>query len=50
MAKDVKVGGEVMLPAKNTIEDAPSCRDHATLVSAVRAVGLVETLKGQRKG
>lgn len=49
MAKDVKVGGEVMLPTKNTIEDAPSRRGHATLVSAVRAVGLVETLEGQRK-
>ena len=41
-----KVGGEVMYPKKNIIENAINSKDHTTLVAAVKAAGLVETLQG----
>lgn len=43
----VTVGGEPMYPMKNIIENAVSSKDHTTLVAAVKAAGLVETLQGK---
>jgi len=43
----VKVGGEAMYPTKNIIENAVNSKDHTTLVAAVKAAGLVETLEGK---
>jgi len=40
------VGGKEMYPAKNIIENAVNSADHTTLVAAVKAAGLVETLEG----
>jgi uncharacterized surface protein with fasciclin (FAS1) repeats len=40
------VGGAEMFPAKNIIENAVNSKDHTTLVAAVKAAGLVETLSG----
>ena len=40
------VGGAEMLPTKNIIENALNSKDHTTLVAAVKAAGLVETLSG----
>ncbi|MCA1584172.1 MAG: fasciclin domain-containing protein [Acidobacteria bacterium] len=45
--KTVMVGGAPMYPSKDIIENAMMSKDHTTLVAAVRAAGLVETLKGQ---
>ena len=42
----VMVGGMTMYPTKNIIENAVNSKDHTTLVAAVKAAGLVETLKG----
>ncbi|MBS1600087.1 MAG: fasciclin domain-containing protein [Bacteroidetes bacterium] len=42
----VNVGGAAMYPSKNIIENAMNSKDHTTLVSAVKAAGLVETLEG----
>ena len=42
----VMVGGAAMYPSRNIIENAVNSRDHTTLVAAVRAAGLVETLSG----
>ena len=42
----VMVGGAPMYPTKNIIENAVNSKDHTTLVAAVKAAGLVETLKG----
>ncbi len=42
---NVVVGGEVMYPKKNIVENAVNSKDHTTLVAAVKAAGLVETLK-----
>jgi len=44
--KTVMVGGAAMYPAKNIIENAVNSKDHTTLVAAVKAAGLVETLQG----
>ena len=41
------VGGQPMYPAKNIVENAVNSKDHTTLVAAVGAAGLVETLKGK---
>lgn len=41
------VGGEPMLPAKNIVENAINSKDHTTLVAAVKAAGLVETLQSK---
>lgn len=43
---DVMVGGAPMLASKNIIENAMNSKDHTTLVAAVKAAGLVETLQG----
>lgn len=40
------VGGAEMYPGKNIIENAVNSKDHTTLVAAVKAAGLVETLSG----
>lgn len=44
--KTVEVGGAAMYPNKNIIENAVNSNDHTTLVAAVKAAGLVETLMG----
>lgn len=44
MEKTVMVGGAAMFPSKNIIENAVNSKDHTTLVAAVKAAGLVETL------
>jgi uncharacterized surface protein with fasciclin (FAS1) repeats len=44
--KTVMVGGAAMFPTKNIIENAVNSKDHTTLVAAVKAAGLVETLSG----
>ena len=41
------VGGAPMYPTKNIIENAVNSKDHTTLVAAVKAAGLVETLSGK---
>ncbi len=43
----VMVGGSPMYPSKNIIENAVNSKDHTTLVAAVKAAGLVETLQGK---
>ena len=43
----VMVGGAAMLPSRNIIENAVNSKDHTTLVAAVKAAGLVETLSGK---
>src|ERR1700684_1495237 len=43
---DPMVGGAAMYPAKNIIENAVNSADHTTLVAAVKAAGLVDTLEG----
>ena len=45
--KTVMVGGAPMYPSKNIIENAVNSTDHKTLVAAVKAAGLVETLQGK---
>jgi len=40
------VGGAPMYASKNIIENAVNSKDHTTLVAAVKAAGLVETLRG----
>ncbi|KQT18644.1 hypothetical protein ASG31_06870 [Chryseobacterium sp. Leaf404] len=40
------VGGAEMYPSKNIVENAVNSKDHTTLVAAVKAAGLVETLSG----
>jgi len=42
----VTVGGSPMYPSKNIIQNAVNSKDHTTLVAAVKAAGLVETLQG----
>src|SRR5499426_4884668 len=43
----VTVGGAPMYPTKNIIQNAMNSKDHTTLVTAVKAAGLVETLQGK---
>lgn len=43
--KTVMVGGAPMYPTKNIVENAVNSKDHTTLVAAVKAAGLVETLQ-----
>ncbi|MCE0488859.1 fasciclin domain-containing protein [Pantoea sp. Mb-10] len=47
-AESVMVGGAAMYPQKNIVENAINSKDHTTLVAAVKAAGLVDTL--QTKG
>lgn len=46
MSDSVMVGGAAMYPSKNIVENALNSKDHTTLVSAVKAAGLVDTLQG----
>ncbi|MGH8811024.1 MAG: fasciclin domain-containing protein [Advenella sp.] len=46
-AATVSVGGAPMLAQKNIVENAMNSKDHTTLVAAVKAAGLVETLQGK---
>ena len=41
----VMVGGAAMYPSKNIVENAVNSKDHTTLVAAVKAAGLVDTLE-----
>lgn len=43
--KTVMVGGAAMYPSKNIVQNAVNSKDHTTLVAAVTAAGLVETLQ-----
>ena len=43
--KDPMVGGAAMYTSKNIVENAVNSKDHTTLVAAVKAAGLVETLE-----
>lgn len=43
----VMVGGAKMVPSKDIVDNAVGSADHTTLVAAVKAAGLVETLKGE---
>lgn len=45
--KTVMVGGAPMYPGKNIVENAVNSKEHTTLVAAVKAAGLVETLQGE---
>ena len=45
--KTVEVGGAPMYPSKDIVDNAMKSMDHTTLVAAVKAAGLVETLKGK---
>jgi len=45
-AQTVMVGGAPMYPTKDIVDNAVNSKDHTTLVAAVKAAGLVETLKG----
>ena len=44
--KTVMVGGAPMYPSKNIVQNAVNSKDHTTLVAAVKAAGLVDTLSG----
>ena len=46
MDKPVQVGGAHMFATKNIIQNAVNSKDHTTLVAAVKAANLVETLQG----
>jgi len=46
-AANPDVGGAPMSESKNIIENAVNSKDHTTLVAAVKAAGLVETLEGK---
>lgn len=46
-AQNTNVGGQEMMPKKNIVENALNSADHTTLVAAVKAAGLVNTLQGK---
>ncbi|HEU5435465.1 MAG TPA: fasciclin domain-containing protein [Telluria sp.] len=46
-AADVMVGGQAMLASRDIVDNAVNSADHTTLVAAVKAAGLVDTLKGK---
>ncbi len=46
-AKNPMVGGAAMYPTKNIVQNAVNSKDHTTLVAAVKAAGLVETLSSK---
>ncbi|MGB8817366.1 MAG: fasciclin domain-containing protein [Rhizobiaceae bacterium] len=46
-AENPMVGGAPMFADKNIVENAVNSKDHTTLVAAVKAAGLVETLQGK---
>src|SRR5436853_2048938 len=45
--KTVMVGGAAMFPSKNIVQNAVNSKDHTTLVAAVKAAGLVNTLESK---
>jgi uncharacterized surface protein with fasciclin (FAS1) repeats len=45
--KTVMVGGAAMFPSRNIVQNAVNSKDHTTLVAAVKAAGLVDTLEGK---
>src|SRR6185369_4437232 len=45
-ANHPRVGGHEMFPSKNIVQNALNSDDHTTLVAAVKAAGLVDTLEG----
>lgn len=45
--KTIEVGGAPMYPSKNIVANAVNSKDHTTLVAAVKAAGLVETLQSE---
>jgi len=45
-AQNPMVGGAAMYPTKDIVDNAVNSKDHTTLVAAVKAAGLVDTLKG----
>src|SRR5215475_1721148 len=45
-AQTVEVGGQAMFPSKTIVANAVNSADHTTLVAAVKAAGLVDTLNG----
>lgn len=47
MSHPVMVGGQSMSPSKDIVDNAVNSADHTTLVAAVKAAGLVDTLKGK---
>jgi uncharacterized surface protein with fasciclin (FAS1) repeats len=47
LAADVMVGGQAMLASRDIVDNAVNSADHTTLVAAVKAAGLVDTLKGK---
>lgn len=47
LAENPMVGGAAMFETKNIVENAVNSADHTTLVAAVQAAGLVETLSGE---
>lgn len=47
MMQTKMIGGAEMYPNKNIVENAVNSKDHTTLVAAVKAAGLVETLQGE---
>jgi uncharacterized surface protein with fasciclin (FAS1) repeats len=47
LAENPMVGGAPMFDTKNIVENAVNSADHTTLVAAVQAAGLVETLQGE---
>ena len=47
VSAQVMVGGAAMYPTKDIIDNAVNSKDHTTLVAAVKAAGLVDTLKGK---
>ena len=46
IAANPMVGGAAMYPTKTIVDNAMNSKDHTTLVAAVKAAGLVETLQG----
>ena len=47
LAKNPMVGGAAMYATRNIVENAVNSKDHTTLVAAVKAAGLVDTLSGK---
>src|SRR5512138_2968831 len=47
MERTVDVGGAPMYPSRNIVQNAVNSKDHTTLVAAVKAAGLVETLESK---
>ena len=46
-ARNPMVGGAAMYPTRNIVQNAVNSKDHTTLVAAVKAAGLVDTLSGK---